>query len=103
MALAREVLGGNGIIYDNVVARHFLDMEAAYTYEGTYEVNALYVTPPPSLSFTSYPTPHMWLFLPGPVLIVHHALGHAPLRRQHCRVCGREITGIAAFKAPKNK
>ncbi|ELR13362.1 acylCoA dehydrogenase domain containing protein [Acanthamoeba castellanii str. Neff] len=59
VALAREVLGGNGIIYDNVVARHFLDMEAAYTYEGTYEVNAL--------------------------------------------VCGREITGIAAFKAPKNK
>jgi hypothetical protein len=47
VALAREVLGGNGIIYDNVVARHFLDMEAAYTYEGTYEVNALYVTPPP--------------------------------------------------------
>jgi hypothetical protein len=42
VALAREVLGGNGIIYDNVVARHFLDMEAAYTYEGTYEVNALY-------------------------------------------------------------
>jgi hypothetical protein len=73
VALAREVLGGNGIIYDNVVARHFLDMEAAYTYEGTYEVNALYVTPPPPLS-VPFTTPHVGLFFPGPVLIVHHAL-----------------------------
>jgi acyl-CoA oxidase len=57
VALARELVGGNGIIYDNVVARMFVDMETAHTYEGTYEVNTL--------------------------------------------VCGREITGIAAFRAPK--
>jgi len=43
VALAREVLGGNGVIYDNLVARHFVDMEGIYTFEGTYEVNILCV------------------------------------------------------------
>lgn len=52
VALARELLGGNGIIYDHIVARHFLDMEAAYTYEGTYEVNTLYVPSSFSISFS---------------------------------------------------
>eukprot|EP00744_Colponema_vietnamica_P003286 GILI01005058.1.p1 GENE.GILI01005058.1~~GILI01005058.1.p1 ORF type:complete len:463 (-),score=156.24 GILI01005058.1:207-1514(-) len=55
-ALGREIIGGNGIVYDWHVARFFNDMEAIYTYEGTYDVNAL--------------------------------------------VVGREVTGIAAFKAP---
>jgi len=52
------VLGGNGVIYDNLVARHFVDMEGIYTFEGTYEVNIL--------------------------------------------VCGREVTGLPAFKAKTN-
>jgi alkylation response protein AidB-like acyl-CoA dehydrogenase len=41
VALAREVCGGNGIILDNHVMKSFLDMEAIYTYEGTYDINML--------------------------------------------------------------
>ncbi|KAF6251931.1 acyl-CoA dehydrogenase/oxidase [Scenedesmus sp. NREL 46B-D3] len=41
VALAREVLGGNGVQADFHVAKQFCDMEAIYTYEGTYEVNML--------------------------------------------------------------
>ena len=39
--LAREVCGGNGIILDNHVMKSLLDIEAIYTYEGTYEINSL--------------------------------------------------------------
>ena len=41
--LAREILGGNGILIDNYVMKAMLDMEAIYTYEGTYEINTLIV------------------------------------------------------------
>ena len=40
-ALAREMLGGNGIILDNYVIKAMMDMEAVYTYEGTYDINSL--------------------------------------------------------------
>ncbi|BBN05274.1 glutaryl-CoA dehydrogenase [Marchantia polymorpha subsp. ruderalis] len=40
-ALGRELLGGNGILGDFNVAKAFCDLEPIYTYEGTYEVNAL--------------------------------------------------------------
>ena len=40
-ALGRELLGGNGIVADFLVAKAFGDIEAIYTYEGTYEVNVL--------------------------------------------------------------
>lgn len=43
VALAREIMGGNGILIDNHVARHFADAEAVYSYEGTNEVNTLVV------------------------------------------------------------
>lgn len=43
VALAREIVGGNGITLDTDVARFFADAEAIYTYEGTHEVNALIV------------------------------------------------------------
>lgn len=43
VALAREMCGGNGIIYENNVARFFQDAEAIYTYEGTHEINALVI------------------------------------------------------------
>jgi glutaryl-CoA dehydrogenase len=43
VALGREILGGNGILLENHVARHFADMEAIYTYEGTNEINTLVV------------------------------------------------------------
>jgi glutaryl-CoA dehydrogenase len=39
--LARETLGGNGILIENHVARLMLDAEVIYTYEGTNEVNML--------------------------------------------------------------
>jgi glutaryl-CoA dehydrogenase len=39
--LAREVMGGNGILIDNHVARLWTDAEVIYTYEGTNEVNML--------------------------------------------------------------
>ena len=41
--LAREVLGGNGILLENHVVRHMADMEALYTYEGTAEIQTLIV------------------------------------------------------------
>jgi glutaryl-CoA dehydrogenase len=41
--LAREVLGGNGILLENHVVRHMADMEALYTYEGTADIQTLIV------------------------------------------------------------
>ena len=41
VALGREILGGNGILLDYHMARHFADMEAVYTYEGSNEINTL--------------------------------------------------------------
>jgi glutaryl-CoA dehydrogenase len=43
VALAREVVGGNGITLDTAVARFHADAEAVYSYEGTHEINALIV------------------------------------------------------------
>lgn len=58
-ALGREMLGGNGVTFDNYMIKAMADMEALYTYEGTYDINSL--------------------------------------------VNGRELTGIAAFKASATK
>ena len=41
--LAREVLGGNGILVEHGVAKLFADAEAVYSYEGTQEMNTLIV------------------------------------------------------------
>ncbi|KAG2441458.1 hypothetical protein HXX76_003080 [Chlamydomonas incerta] len=41
VALGRELLGGNGILSHFHVAKAFCDIEAIYTYEGTYDVNVL--------------------------------------------------------------
>ena len=41
--LARDVLGGNGILLDFHVMRHLCDMESLVTYEGTAEIQALIV------------------------------------------------------------
>eukprot|EP00892_Ulva_mutabilis_P008528 jgi/Ulvmu1/6047/UM027_0024.1 len=43
VALAREILGGNGVVSDFLVAKAHADMEAIYTYEGTYDINSLVV------------------------------------------------------------
>ncbi|MGI5188463.1 acyl-CoA dehydrogenase family protein [Promicromonospora sp. CA-289599] len=42
-AIARDLLGGNGILLENRVARHFTDIEALHTYEGTESVQALII------------------------------------------------------------
>lgn len=39
--LGREVFGGNGITHENYVMKALADMEAIYTYEGTYDINTL--------------------------------------------------------------
>lgn len=41
VALGRELLGGNGILADFLVAKAFCDLEPIFSYEGTYEINSL--------------------------------------------------------------
>lgn len=43
VAWCRELLGGNGIVLANDVARHFVDAEAQGSFEGAREVKALMV------------------------------------------------------------
>ncbi len=40
---AREMLGGNGILLEYHIARHFADIEAVFTYEGTDTIQSLIV------------------------------------------------------------
>jgi glutaryl-CoA dehydrogenase len=40
---ARDILGGNGILLANHVARHHADMEAIFTFEGTDSIQSLIV------------------------------------------------------------
>lgn len=40
---ARDLLGGNGILLKHLVARHFSDIEALHTYEGTETIQALII------------------------------------------------------------
>jgi glutaryl-CoA dehydrogenase len=42
-AQARDILGGNGILLENHVARHQADVEAVFTYEGTDSIQALII------------------------------------------------------------
>ncbi|XP_052173173.1 acyl-coenzyme A oxidase 4, peroxisomal [Diospyros lotus] len=41
VSLGRELLGGNGILTDFLVAKAFCDLEPIHTYEGTYDINTL--------------------------------------------------------------
>lgn len=43
LAEARNLLGGNGILLENHVIRHFTDIEAIYTFEGTETIQTLIV------------------------------------------------------------
>ncbi|MET1042503.1 MAG: acyl-CoA dehydrogenase family protein [Microbacteriaceae bacterium] len=43
VAWCREIFGGNGIVTDYDVIRHFADAESLYSYEGTREMNTLIV------------------------------------------------------------
>ena len=42
-AIGRDLLGGNGITTDFELAKVVSDIEAIYTYEGTYQINSLIV------------------------------------------------------------
>ncbi len=42
-AMARDMLGGNGILIENHVIRHMADIEAIHTYEGTETMQTLIV------------------------------------------------------------
>lgn len=41
--MARDMLGGNGLLLENAIARHLTDMEVVSTYEGTDSMQALIV------------------------------------------------------------
>jgi glutaryl-CoA dehydrogenase len=43
VAWGRELLGGNGIVADYHVGKLFADVEALYSYEGTYQMQNLIV------------------------------------------------------------
>lgn len=43
VAEARDLLGGSGILLENHVVRHFADMEAVHTFEGTDSVQSLII------------------------------------------------------------
>lgn len=40
---ARDILGGNGLLLENHVARHLTDMEVVHTYEGTDSIQSLLI------------------------------------------------------------
>jgi glutaryl-CoA dehydrogenase len=42
-SMARELMGANGILISNKVARFLADAEALYSYEGTKQINSLIV------------------------------------------------------------
>ncbi|WP_420120245.1 acyl-CoA dehydrogenase family protein [Nakamurella sp.] len=42
-AIARDLLGGNGILLENHVIRHLADIESLHTYEGTESIQALLI------------------------------------------------------------
>jgi glutaryl-CoA dehydrogenase len=42
-ALARDMLGGNGILLENHVIQHMADIESIHTYEGTESIQALLI------------------------------------------------------------
>ncbi|MHA6693915.1 acyl-CoA dehydrogenase family protein [Homoserinimonas sp. A520] len=40
---ARDILGGNGLLLENHIARHMTDMEVVHTYEGTDSIQSLLI------------------------------------------------------------
>ena len=39
--LAREAMGGNGILIENQAMKVLMDIEAIHTYEGSHQINTL--------------------------------------------------------------
>ena len=42
-SIARDMLGGNGILLENHVIRHLADIESIHTYEGTESIQSLLI------------------------------------------------------------
>ncbi len=40
---ARDILGGNGIMGEYPIARHMMNLETVYTYEGTHDIHTLII------------------------------------------------------------
>ena len=40
---ARDILGGNGIMFEYPISRHMLNLETVYTYEGTHDIHTLII------------------------------------------------------------
>jgi hypothetical protein len=103
VALARELLGGNGIVADFHVAKVFCDMEAIYTYEGTYEVRARRPQrsgrrwPPASL------TPPAWPTRSPRHPATRSTSSPPPPSQVNVLVSGRGQTGINAIRAPARR
>jgi glutaryl-CoA dehydrogenase len=41
--MARDILGGNGIMYEYPIGRHMMNLETVYTYEGTHDIHTLII------------------------------------------------------------
>jgi glutaryl-CoA dehydrogenase len=41
--MARDILGGNGIMHEYPIGRHMLNLETVYTYEGTHDIHTLII------------------------------------------------------------
>ena len=41
--IARDILGGNGIMYEYPIGRHMMNLETVYTYEGTHDIHTLII------------------------------------------------------------
>jgi glutaryl-CoA dehydrogenase len=41
--MARDILGGNGIMFEYPISRHMLNLETVYTYEGTHDIHTLII------------------------------------------------------------
>jgi glutaryl-CoA dehydrogenase len=39
--MARDILGGNGILNEYAAMRHMCNLESVYTYEGTHDIHTL--------------------------------------------------------------
>ena len=39
--VSRDILGGNGIMYEYPIGRHMMNLETVYTYEGTHDIHTL--------------------------------------------------------------
>lgn len=43
VAMGRQLVGGNGVVLENRIAKYFADAEAMFSFEGTREMNTLIV------------------------------------------------------------